>query len=126
MPLSRRSALHATGAAVAAVGRSALTAPAARADGSAGAADAAEPQLETYAIPAGAPVKTDSFNLIRNVKVDGGRDEDFLVVNGTVIADSMRKPGWYLTTDFVPIHANEHVTNLKFLTTAEAEAAAAS
>ncbi|MET9352460.1 right-handed parallel beta-helix repeat-containing protein [Streptomyces sp. NPDC006617] len=49
-----------------------------------------------------------------------------LVVNGQVIADSMRKPGWYLTTDFVPMHANEHVTNLRFLTTAEAEAAAAS
>ena len=49
-----------------------------------------------------------------------------LVVNGTVIADSMRKPGWYLTTDNIPMHANEHVLNLKFLTTAEAAAAAAS
>ncbi|MFF6947842.1 glycosyl hydrolase family 28 protein [Streptomyces iakyrus] len=49
-----------------------------------------------------------------------------LVVNGTVIADSMKKPGWYLTTDTIPMHANEHVLNLKFLTTAEAEAAAAS
>ncbi|AEM84367.1 glycosyl hydrolase family 28 protein [Streptomyces violaceusniger] len=49
-----------------------------------------------------------------------------LVVNGTVIADSMKKPSWYLTTDFVPMHANEHVTNLRFLTTAEAEAATAS
>ncbi|MET8213770.1 hypothetical protein ABZT51_49630 [Streptomyces sp. NPDC005373] len=126
MSLSRRSALHATGAAVAAVGRSGLTATAAWADGSAGAADAAEPQLVTCAIPVGAPVKTDSFNLIRNVEVDGVRVENFRVVNGTVIADSMRKPGWYLTTDFVPIHANEHVTNLKFLTTAEAESAAAS
>ncbi|MDT0544592.1 MULTISPECIES: glycosyl hydrolase family 28 protein [Streptomyces] len=49
-----------------------------------------------------------------------------LVLNGAVIADSMKKPGWYLTTDFVPMHVNEHVTNLKFITTAEAEAAAAS
>ncbi|MFJ8542320.1 glycosyl hydrolase family 28 protein [Streptomyces sp. NPDC093586] len=49
-----------------------------------------------------------------------------LVVNGTVVADSMKKPAWYLTTDFVPMHVNEHVTNLRFLTTAEAEAAAAS
>ncbi|MFE5814588.1 glycosyl hydrolase family 28 protein [Streptomyces sp. NPDC056479] len=49
-----------------------------------------------------------------------------LVINGKVIADSMKKPGWYLTTDTIPMHANEHVLNLKFLTTAEAEAAAAS
>ncbi|MDX3243205.1 endo-polygalacturonase [Streptomyces sp. ME18-1-4] len=49
-----------------------------------------------------------------------------LVVNGVVIADSMRKPGWYKTTDMVQWYANEHVTNLKFLTTAEAEAAATS
>ena len=49
-----------------------------------------------------------------------------LVVNGTVIADSMKKPSWYYTTDTIPMYANEHVTNLRFLTTAEAEAAAAS
>ncbi|MFE0253901.1 glycosyl hydrolase family 28 protein [Streptomyces sp. NPDC059010] len=49
-----------------------------------------------------------------------------LVVNGTVIADSMKKPTWYLTTDFVPMHANEHVLGLKFLTTAEAQAATTS
>lgn len=49
-----------------------------------------------------------------------------LVINGTVIADTMRKPTWYLTTDNIPMHANEHVLNLKFLTTAEAAAAAAS
>ncbi|MDX3231647.1 glycosyl hydrolase family 28 protein [Streptomyces sp. ME19-01-6] len=47
-----------------------------------------------------------------------------LVLNGKVIADSMKKPGWYLTTDYIPMHINEHVTNLKFLTTAEAAAAA--
>jgi hypothetical protein len=49
-----------------------------------------------------------------------------LVVNGLVIADSMKKPSWYLTTDTIQWYYNEHVTNLKFLTTAEAEAAAAS
>ncbi|MFE4799370.1 glycosyl hydrolase family 28 protein [Streptomyces sp. NPDC056708] len=49
-----------------------------------------------------------------------------LQVNGRVIADSMKKPTWYLTTDTIPMHTNEHVTNLKFLTTAEAETAAAS
>ncbi|MGW7043415.1 glycosyl hydrolase family 28 protein [Streptomyces avermitilis] len=49
-----------------------------------------------------------------------------LVINGAVIADSMRKPTWYLTTDAVQWYCNEHVRNLKFLTTAEAEAAAAS
>ncbi|MFI6335305.1 glycosyl hydrolase family 28 protein [Streptomyces sp. NPDC050535] len=52
----------------------------------------------------------------------GIRDVTFenLVVNGTVIADSMRKPGWFKTSDLVPMYANEHVKDLKFLTTAEA------
>jgi hypothetical protein len=49
-----------------------------------------------------------------------------LVVNGVVVADSMKKPKWYATTDSIQWFANEHVTNLTFLTTAEAEAAAAS
>jgi hypothetical protein len=43
-----------------------------------------------------------------------------------VIADSTGKPKWYLASDGVPMFVNEHVTNLKFLTTAEAAAAAAS
>ncbi|MEV8539646.1 glycosyl hydrolase family 28 protein [Streptomyces sp. NPDC051572] len=43
-----------------------------------------------------------------------------LVINGSVIADSMQKPSWFLTSDYVPMHANEHVTDLKFITTAEA------
>lgn len=38
-----------------------------------------------------------------------------LVVNGTLIADTMRKPSWYLTSDFVPMYANEHVTGLTFV-----------
>ncbi|WP_411150973.1 glycosyl hydrolase family 28 protein [Streptomyces sp. A30] len=49
-----------------------------------------------------------------------------LRVNGRVIADSTGKPKWYLASDGVPMFVNEHVTNLRFLTTAEAEAAAAS
>ncbi|MGH1552558.1 hypothetical protein ACRAWF_12055 [Streptomyces sp. L7] len=49
-----------------------------------------------------------------------------LVINGLVVADSMKKPSWYYTTDAIQWFYNEHVTNLKFLTTAEAEAAAAS
>ncbi|MFF5515623.1 glycosyl hydrolase family 28 protein [Streptomyces coeruleorubidus] len=49
-----------------------------------------------------------------------------LRVNGRVIADSSGKPKWYLASDGVPMFVNEHVTNLKFLTTAEAAAAAAS
>ncbi|MFG2934696.1 glycosyl hydrolase family 28 protein [Streptomyces sp. NPDC048282] len=47
-----------------------------------------------------------------------------LVINGVVIADSMKKPSWYYTTDAIQWFSNEHVTNLRFLTTAEAEAAA--
>ena len=49
-----------------------------------------------------------------------------LVINGVVIADSMKKPTWYYTTDEIQWFSNEHVTNLRFITTAEAEAAAAS
>lgn len=62
----------------------------------------------------------DADHAIKNVTFEN------LVVNGTVVADSMKKPKWYMTTDSVQWFANEHVTNLTFLTTAEAEAAAAS
>ncbi|MFD5320396.1 glycosyl hydrolase family 28 protein [Streptomyces sp. NPDC127098] len=43
-----------------------------------------------------------------------------LLVNGRVIADSTGKPNWYLASDGVPMFVNEHVRNLRFLTTAEA------
>ncbi|KOU77587.1 endo-polygalacturonase [Streptomyces sp. MMG1533] len=62
----------------------------------------------------------DADHAIKNVTFEN------LVVNGVVIADSMRKPRWYKTTDTVQWYANEHVQSLKFLTTAEAQAAAAS
>ncbi|KAL7800596.1 glycoside hydrolase family 28 protein [Trichoderma afarasin] len=35
-----------------------------------------------------------------------------LVVNGKAIYDTMKKPGWYLSTDFIPLYANEHVHNM--------------
>ncbi|WP_328492667.1 glycosyl hydrolase family 28 protein [Streptomyces sp. NBC_00414] len=38
-----------------------------------------------------------------------------LTVNGTVVHDAMEKPGWFLTTDMVPMFANEHVHGLRFL-----------
>ncbi|MBV7695863.1 putative Ig domain-containing protein [Streptomyces sp. TRM70350] len=38
-----------------------------------------------------------------------------LQINGTVIHDKMRKPGWYLTPDMVPMFVNEHVKDLRFL-----------
>ncbi|WP_416981418.1 glycosyl hydrolase family 28 protein [Streptomyces sp. T028] len=62
----------------------------------------------------------DADHPIKNVTFEN------LVVNGVVIADTMRKPTWYYTTDTVQWYANEHVINMKFLTTAEAAAAAAS
>ncbi|MCW8382593.1 glycoside hydrolase family protein [Streptomyces justiciae] len=62
----------------------------------------------------------DADHAIKNVTFEN------LVVNGVVIADTMRKPRWYYTTDTVQWYANEHVIDLKFLTTAEAAAAAAS
>ncbi|MEV6130206.1 glycosyl hydrolase family 28 protein [Streptomyces violaceusniger] len=62
----------------------------------------------------------DADRAIKNVTFEN------LVINGIVIADSMKKPSWYYTTDAIQWFSNEHVTNLKFLTTAEAEAANAS
>lgn len=52
-----------------------------------------------------------------------GYDEDRLItnvtfvnltVNGLKIYDTMHKPTWYYTADFVPLFANEHVHNLTF------------
>ncbi|MEU9956367.1 putative Ig domain-containing protein [Streptomyces sp. NPDC050982] len=43
-----------------------------------------------------------------------------LTVNGTVVHHGMEKPGWFLTTDMVPMFANEHVWNLRFLDEATA------
>ncbi|MFD5163136.1 putative Ig domain-containing protein [Streptomyces hawaiiensis] len=78
---------------------------------------------------------------VRNLKYDGtratmsvmaGYDADHpiknvtfqnLAINGTVIADTMQKPRWYLTTDTVPMFVNEHVTNLRFLDAATAASA---
>ncbi|MDX3311378.1 glycosyl hydrolase family 28 protein [Streptomyces sp. NPDC054884] len=59
----------------------------------------------------------DAEHAIKNVTFEN------LVINGQVVADSMKKPSWYYTTDAMQWFANEHVLNLKFLTTAEAEAA---
>ncbi|WBO63057.1 glycosyl hydrolase family 28 protein [Streptomyces camelliae] len=59
----------------------------------------------------------DADHAIKNVTFEN------LVINGQVIADSMKKPKWYLTTDTIQWYYNEHVQNLTFLTTAEAEAA---
>ncbi|MEU0971228.1 glycosyl hydrolase family 28 protein [Streptomyces sp. NPDC005917] len=59
----------------------------------------------------------DADHAIKNVTFEN------LVINGVVVADSMKKPSWYYTTDAVQWFSNEHVTNLRFLTTAEAAAA---
>ena len=59
----------------------------------------------------------DAEHAINNVTFEN------LVINGLVVADSMKKPSWYYTTDAIQWFYNEHVTNLKFLTTAEAAAA---
>ncbi|TDC23626.1 endo-polygalacturonase [Streptomyces sp. 8K308] len=67
-------------------------------------------------------------SLLLGYDADHGIDNvtfENLVVNGVVIADSMRKPTWYHTTDMAQWFANEHVRNLRFLTTAEAAAQAA-
>ncbi|MCT2591400.1 endo-polygalacturonase [Streptomyces sp. N2-109] len=56
----------------------------------------------------------DAGHAIKNVTFEN------LVVNGTVIADSMAKPRWFETGDMVPLYANEHVHDLTFLTSEEA------
>jgi hypothetical protein len=43
-----------------------------------------------------------------------------LVVNGTVMASTMQKPRWFTVADMVPMHVNEHVTNLRWLDAATA------
>ncbi|WP_410791774.1 glycosyl hydrolase family 28 protein [Kribbella sp. C-35] len=43
-----------------------------------------------------------------------------LVVNGTVMASTMRKPGWFTVADMADMHVNEHVTNLRWLDAATA------
>ncbi|MET9271476.1 putative Ig domain-containing protein [Kribbella sp. NPDC003557] len=43
-----------------------------------------------------------------------------LVVNGTVMASTMRKPGWFAVADMANVHVNEHVTNLRWLDAATA------
>lgn len=51
----------------------------------------------------------DGEHLISNITFQN------LTINGQSVNDKMRKPSWYLTTDFVPIYANEHVKNMTFL-----------
>jgi hypothetical protein len=53
---------------------------------------------------------------------DSDRSIDFvtfenLVINGKQIADTMKKPTWYETSDFVPMFANDHINNLTFRAT---------
>lgn len=37
-----------------------------------------------------------------------------LTVNGKLITDTMRKPSWFMTADYIPLHVNDHVKNLTF------------
>lgn len=37
-----------------------------------------------------------------------------LKINGKVISDTMQKPAWFKTADYVPMFANEHVSDLVF------------
>jgi hypothetical protein len=40
-----------------------------------------------------------------------------LVINGQQISDTMPKPSWYLTSDYVPMYQNEHAIGLLFKST---------
>ncbi|MBC9730645.1 glycosyl hydrolase family 28 protein [Streptomyces sp. TRM68367] len=57
---------------------------------------------------------TDAERTVKDVTFENLR------VNGRVIRDSGGKPRWYLASDGVPMFVNEHVQNLRFLTTEEA------
>ncbi|WP_171134046.1 glycosyl hydrolase family 28 protein [Streptomyces sp. Z423-1] len=59
---------------------------------------------------------TDAERTVKDVTFENLR------VNGRVIRDSGDKPRWYLASDGVPMFVNEHVQNLRFLTTEEAAA----
>jgi len=48
-------------------------------------------------------------SIIKNVTFEN------LVINGTVISDSMAKPGWFKTSDMANFFVGEHVENLKFV-----------
>ncbi|MBA4866509.1 endo-polygalacturonase [Streptomyces sp. PSKA54] len=59
---------------------------------------------------------TDAERTVKDITFENLR------VNDRVIADSTGKPRWYLASDGVPMFVNEHVQNLRFLTTTEAAA----
>ncbi|MBA2950135.1 glycosyl hydrolase family 28 protein [Streptomyces himalayensis] len=61
-------------------------------------------------------VGLDADHVIKDVTFENLR------INGRVIRDSGGKPAWYLASDGVPMFVNEHVQNLRFLTTEEAAA----
>ncbi len=37
-----------------------------------------------------------------------------LTINGKEVSDTMKKPSWYATSDYVPMYVNEHVRKLTF------------
>ena len=52
----------------------------------------------------------DDARKVRNVRFEG------LKINGRVISDDMPgKPGWYATSDFVPMYVGPHVEGLQFV-----------
>lgn len=59
-------------------------------------------------------VGLDADHVIKDVTFENLR------INGRLIADSGGKPRWYLASDGVPMFVNDHVRNLRFLTTEEA------
>jgi hypothetical protein len=44
-----------------------------------------------------------------------------LKIGDSYIHDGMQKPRWYMVSDFVPLFANEHTSNIKFTLTTELE-----
>lgn len=50
----------------------------------------------------------DDARMVKNVVFEN------LVINGTLISDGMRKPGWYKTSDMAGIFVGEHVEGIAF------------
>ena len=67
--------------------------------------------IRYYGEPANMSVITgyDAQHAVKNITIEG------LKINGRAICDDMPgKPGWYATSDFVPMFVGSHVENLQF------------
>jgi hypothetical protein len=67
--------------------------------------------LNYHGTHAGTAIMTgyDETHLIEFIRFEN------LTINGKQISDTMKKPSWYMTSDFMPMYVNDHVKNLTFV-----------